>query len=184
MEINGYQVEKSHTSLVEDRIYTGSSYLKKVLENHEYYVPVWSYMFLREIFLQGSFSFRKGIYHEDEQLTPYLLLYANSIVAFKEKGYHYFVRDNSIATNKCGKKNVQDLFAIFKENAHFFETKVSDVPLKKLLLNDIVEKMIYVLCRYRVRKQEQRRYIDKHFLFKHALGVKNKARVLIFVYFF
>lgn len=183
MNQNGHCIEMKHTSLTSDEIYTGCSYLKRVLEKHEYYVPVWSYVFSRDLFAEGKNTFRKGIYHEDEQLMPYLLLSAKTVAALKEKGYQYFVRENSIATNKDWRKNIQDMFTVFGENVTFFEACVRDVQLRKLLLNDIVEKMVYSLCRYRVPIQERKRILNNRFLLKNAYGIKNKIRVILFVCF-
>lgn len=172
----------SHASLESEKIYTGTDFLKKVLIAHEYYVPAWSYIFKREYIIGNNFKFRKGIYHEDEQLTPYLLLNANSVISFKYMAYKYIYRENSIVSNKNNEKNIIDLFNIYKENWNYFKNHVADKELRNLLLNDICEKQIYVLNRFKVPKQKLFEYIDSHELLKYSKGIKNKIKAFLFIY--
>lgn len=48
----------------------------------------------------GNLRFTPGIYHEDEEFTPLLILRAGSILQTDAEAYYYRVRENSIMTNQ------------------------------------------------------------------------------------
>lgn len=173
---------KMHTVLSEEQLYAGEEFLTMVLENKEYYVPVWTNIFSKKYLDCNGFRFRKGIYHEDEQLTPYLFLAAKKICYLDECAYRYIIRENSIANSNKWEKNIKDAFTVFMENAIYFKGNIASEKLMKLLLNDIVEKMIYYLSRYNVPDKQAEKYIDKQFLLECASGPKNKLRVIMFLY--
>lgn len=169
------------TCLSPEKEYTGPSALKLMLKENQYYVAVWRNIFRREYLREHNFKFRKGIYHEDEQITPYLFLQANKVMLLNQSIYNYYIRDDSISSSKNWKKNIQDIFSVFYENAESFINNVKDEQLKKLLMNDIVRKMIYHLCKHQVPREYAKQYIREDFLYKHAGGLKNKTRVFVYL---
>lgn len=181
MHIGEIVQKKEHKVLYEDKHYSNNEFLKKVLSAHEYYLPVWLNFYRKSFLVENAFRFAKGIFHEDEQLNPYMFLAASEIMYINKFSYDYYVRNNSIMTGGKYKKNISDIMLIFNKNRIYFENNIADIDLKKLLLNDIVEKTIYFSCRFVMDKTERKKYIDEHFLFKNALGVKNKIRVILFV---
>jgi len=181
MHIGEIIQKREHKVLEEDKNYNNNEYLKKVLLAHEYYLPVWVNFYKKSFLVDNGFKFIKGIYHEDEQLNPYMFLAASEIMYINKFSYNYYVRNNSIMTGGKYKKNISDSMLIFNENRIYFENNITDIDLKKLLLNDIVEKIVYFSCRFVMGKVERKKFIDKHFLFKNALGVKNKIRVMLFI---
>ena len=54
----------------------------------------WGYLFRRQIL--GNLRFREGIYHEDEEFTPQLLLRAERVFATDAEAYYYRIREDSI----------------------------------------------------------------------------------------
>ena len=57
----------------------------------------WCYIFRRSII--GSLRFTPGIYHEDDEFTPQLLLHAEKIFVTDAKAYIYRIRKDSITQN-------------------------------------------------------------------------------------
>lgn len=180
---NETEHQVSHTFGKSYDVNSGEDYLKKSLEAHSYFVPVWSYVYRKDYFISNNFEFRKGLYHEDEQLTPYLLLKAKTVMLLNEFGYKYIIRTNSIATSKNNTKNVNDLFSIYLENEKFFLDNIEDKYLRELLLNDIVEKVIYVCSRYNVSNQKIRDLYDISKISRYCKGIKNKIKAFVFIYF-
>lgn len=183
VSLNGKTQKMSHSFTKDKTVYTGTEYMKHVLETHSYFVPVWSYIYNKNYFISNNFEFRKGIYHEDEQITPYLLLKANKILVTDAFGYNYIIRKNSIVTNKNTTKNVNDLFSIYKENEKFFINEVQDERLQKLLLNDISEKMMYICSRYNVSSKRIKELYDMKKIRKNSLGISNNLKAILFTYF-
>ena len=178
---NGKRTVVEQTCLSLEKEYNGPIALKLMLENNQYYVAVWRNIFRRTYLQEQNLKFKKGIYHEDEQITPYLFLKAKKVMLLNQSIYNYYVRDDSISSSKNWKKNIQDIFDVFYENADYFLKNVKDEQLKNLLLNDIVRKMIYHLCKHHVPHEYAKQYIRKEFLYRYALGLKDKTRVLVFL---
>lgn len=58
----------------------------------------WGYLFRRSIL--GELRFTPGIYHEDEEFTPQLLLRAEEVYPTRVKAYYYHQREGSITSSK------------------------------------------------------------------------------------
>ena len=71
----------------------GSDYMR----HHNIKGTACGYLFSRSIL--GDLRFTLGIYHEDEEFTPQLLLRAESICITNAQAYFYRERDNSIITD-------------------------------------------------------------------------------------
>lgn len=162
---------------------SGIEALKLMLTNNQYYVPVWKYIYSLDFFRINEFEFQKGIFHEDEQLTPYLFLKAKKTMYFPFVIYNYYIRENSISNSTKWEKNIADIFTVFYANATYFDNNVNDIDLKRLLLNDIVKKMIYHLNHYRVPYKTALNYIDRSFVMKNSYKIKDKIRAYIYLKF-
>lgn len=94
------QEENPGISIEETLAVTGTEYM----HHNNLCAAAWGYIFKRSIL--GNLRFHKGIYHEDEEFTPQLLLRAETVFPTKEKAYRYCQRENSI-TNNQDKDKVQ-----------------------------------------------------------------------------
>lgn len=167
--------------LKKDTLYLGKEALKTLLYNHQYYVAAWKNIFRREFLIKNNLYFKKGIFHEDEQLTPYIFLQAKKVVYFDDFIYVYHIREDSISNNKKWNKNIEDIFTVFYENASYFKKNISENRLMRMLLNDIVEKMIYHINKHNVPNNKASMYISKKFLINNAYGIKNRLRVFVYL---
>ena len=69
------------------------------------------YMFTRSVL--GDMRFTPGIYHEDEEFTPMLLLRAENVIVTSAQAYYYQQRPDSI-TNASDTNNLQKRLSDFK----------------------------------------------------------------------
>lgn len=168
-------------SFIPNMFLSGSEYLKEAIRRKEYVIPVWSNVYKTKLFLNRKF--RKGIYHEDEQITPYLFLDSECVLITDIVAYNYVYRENSIANSKKYEKNLCDMFSVFTENYNYFEENIKDIELKELLKNDMAEKIVYTLSKYRVTKKSVEKYVSFDFIRKCSSGKLNYIRYLVFRYF-
>ena len=83
------------------------------------------------IFRQKTLSdlrFTQGIYHEDEEFTPQLLIRAEVVYPTKVKAYYYRHRPDSITTNQDDKyivKRLNDILQIIS-NLHYIADRLSN----------------------------------------------------------
>lgn len=73
---------------------SGAEYMK----HNNLKASAWGYIFSAAIL--GSLRFTPGIFHEDEEFTPQLLLRAEKVYSTNDRAYMYRKRPNSITTSK------------------------------------------------------------------------------------
>lgn len=95
---DGNDYDDSATFNTED-LKSGTEYLSQ--QNLQ--ATAWGYLFKRS--MMGNLRFTPGIFHEDEEFTPQLLLRAESVLATDAKAYYYRHRPHSITTEE-DKRNV------------------------------------------------------------------------------
>ena len=98
----------SQQSSFEDQpVQTGSHYMR----HNNIHGMACGYLFKRSIL--GDLRFTPGIFHEDEEFTPMLMLRAESVIATTAKAYLYQQRADSITANpENQQKRLDDLKAI------------------------------------------------------------------------
>lgn len=82
---------------------SGTEYMK----HNNLHAMVWGYIFRASIL--GSLRFTKGIFHEDEEFTPQLLLKAETVYSTDAKAYMYRKRAGSITNDKNLRKILKRL---------------------------------------------------------------------------
>lgn len=113
-------------------IYTGKEYLEKILFYNSFVQVVWVNLYRHDFLKNKKLKFKKGIYHEDLQFTPRMLLKADTIGISKEYFYMYRQREGSIMTKKGQLKNSKDIFEIIDELYKEFESIDNQLIKQKL----------------------------------------------------
>ncbi|MFC2333985.1 MAG: glycosyltransferase family 2 protein, partial [Prevotella sp.] len=85
--------------------------------------------------------FTPGIYHEDEEFTPRLMLKAKNIYATKSEAYFYRQRSNSIINNKSHAHTDKRLKDILGVIIHLREIALQVEPEQKKALNRRVSQL-------------------------------------------
>ena len=100
-------------------IKSGTEYLSR----HNLQATAWGYIFKRSIL--GTLRFTAGIYHEDEEFTPQLLLRAETLCSANVQAYFYRRRPHSI-TSETNKrqilKRLDDKLKVIKKLAYIADT--------------------------------------------------------------
>ena len=87
----------------------------KYLSNYHFVEPAWCYVFKKDYYVDNKFSFKKGVYHEDFGLIPYVIYKARKIKGISYLGYHYVQRNGSIMNNNDYKKTVKKAFDMLEQ---------------------------------------------------------------------
>jgi len=83
------------------------------MRHHNIHGSACGYLFSRNML--GDLRFTPGIYHEDEEFTPLLMLRAEKVYPTKLKAYYYYQRPDSITNNQDQahvKKRMDDFLGI------------------------------------------------------------------------
>ena len=81
------------TSFKDSEVITGSEYMLK----NNIHATAWGYLFKRATL--SELRFTPGIWHEDEEFTPQLLIRAEHVCTTDAKAYYYYTHKGSITTH-------------------------------------------------------------------------------------
>lgn len=103
-----FTTKSQHIEVIPESVLpvSGSNYMC----NNNIHGTAWGYLFKKTTL--GELRFTSGIYHEDEEFTPQLLLRAENVYPTHYKAYHYNQREGSITSSKDEKdsqKRMDDL---------------------------------------------------------------------------
>lgn len=87
----------------------------KYLSNYHFVEPAWCYVFKKDYYVDNKFSFKKGVYHEDFGLIPYVIYKARNVKSISYLGYHYIQRNGSIMNNNDYRKTVKKAFDMLEQ---------------------------------------------------------------------
>jgi hypothetical protein len=83
----------SETDFNDSKVMTGSEYMLK----HNIHATAWGYLFKQTTL--SKLRFTPGIWHEDEEFTPQLLIRAEHVCATDAKAYYYYKHKGTITTH-------------------------------------------------------------------------------------
>lgn len=87
----------------------------KYLSSYHFVEPAWCYVIRRDYYIKNKFSFKKGVYHEDFGLIPYVIYNARKVKSIDFIGYYYIQRNGSIMNNNDYKKTVKKAFDMLEQ---------------------------------------------------------------------
>lgn len=168
----------------------------KYLSSYHFVEPAWCYVIRKNYYIENKFSFKKGVYHEDFGLIPYVIYKARKVKSIDFIGYYYIQRNGSIMNNNDYKKTVKKAFdmleqyktmRLFAKNINrknnlddYFLSYISNSVIvkarelkkdeKKVYINELKKLNIFdgVLVNTRIRR-------FKKYLMKHNLNLYLKV---------
>ena len=96
----------------------------------------WIRLIKKEIALKEKYT--EGIYYEDLDINPRLLIHANKIDYVEKPLYYYYVREGSIMSQKTFNERLLDIFKVLENN-------------KKILINDYPNELEYLYITHLLR---------------------------------
>ena len=87
----------------------------KDLSSYHFVEPAWCYVIRKNYYIENKFSFKKGVYHEDFGLIPYVIYKARKVKSIDFIGYYYIQRNGSIMNNNDYKKTVKKAFDMLEQ---------------------------------------------------------------------
>ena len=87
----------------------------KYLSSYHFVEPAWCYVIRKNYYIENKFSFKRGVYHEDFGLIPYVIYKARKVKSIDYIGYHYVQRNGSIMNNNDYKKTVKKAFDMLEQ---------------------------------------------------------------------
>lgn len=87
----------------------------KYLSSYHFVEPAWCYVIRKNYYIENKFSFKKGVYHEDFGLIPYVIYKARKVKSIDFIGYYYIQRNGSIMNNSDYKKTVKKAFDMLEQ---------------------------------------------------------------------
>lgn len=129
------------------------------MQHNNIHPTAWGYMFKRTVL--GELRFTPGIYHEDEEFTPILLLRAENIYTTDAKAYIYRKRDMSIISDKSTKSTLKRLND--KKDVIFRLHEMSDkLPyIERIAMQRRIAQLTMDYIYNIITQTRDRKYLDK-----------------------
>lgn len=108
--------------------------LEKICFEDKLFMPMQLYAINTEFWNNNNFSCTKGIYHEDTDLTPKLILAAKNMIILDDYLYKYVQTENSITrTNniKTITKKAEDMMYIYTSSKKYLNSKLEKNEITK-----------------------------------------------------
>lgn len=178
-KIGSNEVKMEFTNSTCKTINTSYDFVKEQLTSKTMYMAAWMNIYRTDFIINNNLYFKNGIYHEDEEWTPRVLLTAENIGYSNRIFYNYIIRDNSITNTKNSRKNGIDLVNTCYELEKIY-LKLEDNELMKLLNDYLVMLFLHAIHYGELYGKEFEKYHDKQFLSRNSISMKNKLKVFIF----
>ena len=144
--------------------------------NRIIYAPVWLNLYKRELLDLNKLYFREGVYHEDEEFTPRVLLAAKNVSIYKKEFYGYRQRENSIMSSGDSPKKGKDIIEIAEVLAPYVE-KIENKELKKEFGEYISKFIIYTALKYKFNDLSNNQ-IDIAIKHSYSKNMRVRARLM------
>ena len=164
-----------------NKIVTGEQFLKAELRTETMHMAAWLNLYSKDFLLNNKLEFKVGLLHEDEQFTPRAFLKAKEVMGTDIIFYNYLIRDGSITKSRDRTKNGIHIVQTCYELADIYEA-IEDEALKRMLNNSLVLKYLSGFQMGRLYRKEYKGLINKNFLRRRAFTIKNKCKVLVFLF--
>ena len=155
----------------------------RYMRHNNLHAAAWGYLFKRQ--LAGSLRFRKGIYHEDEEFTPQLLLRAERVFVTNAHAYFYRKREGSITQRndiKSVAKRLNDLEDVIMQLKKMAATGPTMDYLYKIIVDTRsprhLEKCVARLHRNGLFPLPDKPYSQKYQWFRRFTNFKAGRRLL------
>lgn len=142
-------------------------YFISCLKTDRIYMPVWLNIYNLDFIRQNNLYFKEGIFHEDEEFMPRVLIKAKKVSIYDISFYAYRQREGSIMNSEKNIKKCNDIMDICIEIYKLSE-KIENEELKRLLIRksiltiqDTVYKYRYKNISNEIRKILLNKSIDK-----------------------
>lgn len=176
--VEGATINLSHISPGKN-IYSGIEYLNKAFSEKKAPMAAWLNIYRTEYLTTNSLYFKYGIFHEDEEFTPKVLMKAEKVIVTDVLFYHYVVRDGSITTKKDQRKNAEDLFETCCELEKIYNSDIQNNRLKRMMLDSLVQKYLSLFQSAKLYHYGKE-YYHKRFMIRNSFAVKTKMKVVLY----
>lgn len=174
----GKVVNLTHSGISNNKIYTGKNFLKESMIYGSIPMAAWLYVYRRDFLEANDLTFKRGIYHEDEEFTPRALLLAESVVYSAMSFYHYVIRENSITQRSDKRKNAKDLYETCKHLSLIYDN-LDDEELRLYLKDSLVNKYLSLFQEGRLYQYGDE-YLHKKFVVNNAYRKRNKLKAWLY----
>ena len=159
---------------------TGASYM----HTHNLHASACCYLFLKNL-LAGQ-TFTPGIYHEDEEFTPLLMLKAEKVIATDSAPYYYRKREESIVNKVDDNEHVAKRLDDTEQIIYKLKHKADTLPeMERVAMNRRVAQLtmdyLYQMMKAGVSQEDLHGRVkrlethslfplpDKHYTYKYSL---------------
>jgi len=134
----------------------------RYLSSYHFVEPAWCYVYKKEYYVDNNFSFKKGVYHEDFGLVPYVIYKARKVKSINYPGYHYVQRNGSIMNDSNYSKTVKKAFDMLEQykTLRLFSKNVNKKNNYDDYFLSFISNSVIVKAR-ELKKEERKVYVNE-----------------------
>lgn len=148
---NDIRRDSRYEYLAQKEPMSGCEYLKKSVGSNSYLAIACTQIYKRELLVENDLTFKEGLYHEDEQFTPRVLLKAQRVNVIPLNFYMYRQREGSIMSTKENPKRKDDIFNTVRELSSLID-KSNDEELKLVFRSYLIGLVLKYAYMYKLKK--------------------------------
>lgn len=162
-KLNKKVMNKSLELKNEDTL-SSTNYLIESIKQNNIFVPVWLYIYKREFLISNALVFKQGIYHEDEEFSPRVILKSKIVGVYNKCFYAYRQRPNSIISSSNIEQKTNDIFNTCLE-LEILADGIRNLNLRKLFKNYISALAMQQILNFKLTNIESN---IKRFIFRNS----------------
>jgi hypothetical protein len=151
------------------------------IKEKSYSVAVWSRLYKTIIIKNNNILFKKGIYHEDEEWSPRVMLNSKRVSYIDYPFYYYIIRDNSITQTGNRNKHIKDVIETCEALAHYFEKNVYQQKNRKILKDYLAKLYINTSTFGNYDENYYKALICRSFPFNNAHYLLTRTQSIIYI---
>lgn len=178
-----YSKEKKYSMPMNSSMFSKSpmnseEFFMSCMKSNKIYAPVCFNLYKRNLLIDNYLVFKEGIYHEDEEFTPRVLLKANKVSIYNKDFYVYRQREGSImnSNSNLNSKKGTDFLSIYMSLEEVFDD-IKNEELKYLFKRYLTRIAIDKIYMYKLKKisTEVKNSINRNSVTK---GIKIRSLIL------
>ncbi|WP_270474901.1 glycosyltransferase [Clostridium cochlearium] len=162
-----------------NEIMTGIEYMCQSIQQNSFHVCAWLNLYKRDLLIDNSLYFQKGILHEDEEWTPRVFLEAKRVKYMDFMCYMYVIREGSITKGKDRTKNGLDIINTCYKLEKLYDQKLNKQQ-KKILYGHLVNIFLGGIYLGRLDRPKYKKLVRKKFVIGKTQNLKDFLKALLF----
>lgn len=161
-------------------VISGIDFMCQSIQKNSFHACVWMNLYKKELILENSLYFQKGLLHEDEEWTPRVFLEAKRVKYIDFSFYMYLIRDGSITNSKDKSQNAIDIINTCYKLEKIYKERLN-INQRRILNNYLVNIYLGAVYLGRLDRPIYKKILRKSFVIGKSRSLKTSIKAILFI---